>query len=85
MGHCIYNTMISPVENMNGSPQSKNPPTTTKDNVPLGSKFLKKIINGVAAALTIVLIAIVATVTLHGDLSKSFLLYAKYFGKYVKN
>ena len=69
---------------MNGSPQSKNPPTA-KDNVPLGSKFLKKIINGVAAALTIVLIAIVATVTLHGDLSKSFLLHAKFFGKYVKN
>ena len=77
--------MISPVEEIY-SPQSKNP-RNAKDNVPkqfayvetqtLGSKCLL----GCAVALIIVVIAIVATVTLHGDLSKSFLLYAKSFGK----
>ena len=77
--------MISPVEEIY-SPQSKNP-RNAKDNVPqqfayvetktLGSKCL----HGGAVALIIVVIAIVATVTLHGDLSKSFLLYAKSFGK----
>ena len=41
----------------------------------------KKILHGGAVALIIVVIAIVTTVTLHGDLSKSFLLYAKSFGK----
>ena len=80
--------MISPVEEI-CSPQSKNP-RNAKDNVPkqfayvetktLGSKCLL----GCAVALIIVVIAIVATVTLHGDLSKSFLLYAKSFGKHVK-
>ena len=80
--------MISPVEEIY-SPQSKNL-NNEKDNVPkqfayvetktLGSKFLL----GGAVALMIVVIAIVATVILHGDLSKSFLLYAKFFGKYVK-
>ena len=77
--------MISPVEKIY-SPQSKNH-HNAKDNVPkqfaygepkkLGSKCLL----GCAVALIIVVIAILATVTLHGDLSKSFLLYAKSFGK----
>ena len=80
--------MISPVEEIY-SPQSKNP-RNAKDNVQkqfayvetkkLGSKCLL----GGAVALIIIVIAIVATVTLHGDLSKAFLLYAKSFGKYVK-
>ena len=77
--------MISPVEEIY-SPQSKNL-HNAKDTVSkqfsyvetktLGSKFLL----GGAFAL---IIAIVATVILHGDLSKSYLLYAKFFGKYVK-
>ena len=81
MGHCNNNTMISPVEEIS-SPQSKNP-CNAKDNVPkqfayvetktLGSKCLR----GGAVAIIIVVIAILATVTLHGDLCKYFLLYAK--------
>ena len=78
--------MISPEEEIY-SPQSKNP-CDAKDNVPkqfayvetitLGSKCLR----GGAFAIIIVVIAIVATVALHGDLSKYFHLFAKSFGQY---
>ena len=83
--------MISPEEKIY-SRLSKSP-CNAKDDVPkkfayvepktLGSRksSLKNFLIGCAIALIIVLIAIVASVTLHGDLCKSFLLYAKSFGK----
>ena len=81
--------MISPVEEIY-SPQSKTP-HNAKDNVPkqfahVETKTLcSKCLRGGAIALMIVVIAIVVTVTLHGDLSKSFLLNAKSFLQKCKN
>ena len=79
LGHCIYNTMISPEEKIY-SPQSKTP-SNAKDDVPKqfayvepntsGPRCLKKQLIGCAIALmTIVVMAIVAIVTLYGDPSK---------------
>ena len=75
--------MISPEEEIY-SPQSKNP-CDAKDNVPKQfayvetKKLCSKCLRGGAVAILIVVIAIVATVALHGDLSNSkyFLLFAK--------
>ena len=73
--------MISPEEEIY-SPQSKNP-CDAKDNVPKQFAYVEtkklgaKCLRGAAVALIIVAIAIVATATLHGDLSKYFHLFAK--------
>ena len=83
LGHCIYNTMISPEEKID-SPQSKTP-SIAKDDVPkrfayvkpkkLGPKclFLKKFLIGCAA--TFVGMAVVGIVSLYGDISKSHSLF----------
>ena len=83
LGHCIYNAMNSP-EGKIDSPQSKTP-SVAEDDVPkqfsnvkpktLGSRCfcLKKIVIGFAAVLTT--FAIVVTVSLYGDLSKSHRLF----------
>ena len=78
--------MISPEEKID-SPYSKNP-HNVKENVPKQFAYVEtktsgaKCLRGAAVALIIVAIAIVATATLHGDLSKYFHLFAKSFGKY---
>ena len=76
LGHCSYNTMITPEEKIY-SPQSEKS-ESAEDNVPktLGPTclFLKKILIGCSVVL--LTFVIVVTVSLYGDLSKSHSLFA---------